>query len=85
MSANIKIQIHDPVSPDLVHRFRNFGEDIFCALKDLCSVSIEEIDLATTNFVVRDIPTRNLGDVTNTIKRLLKKHHLGETAKLKRL
>jgi hypothetical protein len=82
MSANIKIHIPDPATPDTVHRFRNFGQDIYRALRDSCSVSIEETDRATANFIVHDIPTKDLGSVTQTIKSQLKKHHFEDTANL---
>ena len=85
MSAAIKIEISDESTSDVVHRFRNFGEDIYRALRDTCSVSIEEIDRSTTSFVVRDIQGRALGTVTLTIKRELRRHHFDETASLTRV
>ena len=84
MSAAIKIEIANSPTSDVVHRFRNFGEDIYRHLRDKCSVSIEEIDRATTSFVVRDIHRRDLGTVTKTIKSELKRHHF-EGATLERL
>jgi hypothetical protein len=75
MSAAIKIEISDPPTAEVIHRFRNFGEDIYRLLRDTCSVNIEEIDTATTSFVVRDIQRRDLGGVTQTIKRELRRHH----------
>jgi hypothetical protein len=85
MSAAIKIAISDEPTSDIVHRFRNFGEDVYRALRDRCSVSIEEVDSSTTSFTVRDIHRRDLGDVTQTIKRELKRHHFDSSATLTRL
>ena len=85
MSAAIKIAISDEPTSDIVHRFRNFGEDVYRALRDTCSVSIEEVDGSTTSFTVRDIHRRDLGDVTQTIKRELKRHHFDSSATLTRL
>ena len=85
MSRNIKIKIPETVAPEIIYRFRNFGEDIYNALKDSCSVSIEEIDRATDNFIVRNIATKNIGDVTKIIKNQLKKHNLENTASIVRL
>ncbi len=82
MSVAIKIMISDPPNSEVIHRFRNFGEDIFRLLKDTCSVNIEEIDRATDRFVVRDIHRRDLGLVTLTIKRALKRHHFDNSASL---
>ncbi len=73
MSAAIKIEISDPPTSEVIHRFRNFGEDIYRLLGDMCSVDIDEIDAATSSFVVRDIHRRDLGEVTQTIKRELKR------------
>lgn len=85
MRAAIKIEISDESTGDVVHRFRNFGEDIYRALRDVCAVSIDEIDRSTTTFVVRDIPKRDLGLATQTIKRELRRHHFEQTATLTRL
>ena len=85
MSAAIKIEISDEPTGDIVHRFRNFGEDIYRELRNTCSVSIDEIDRSTTTFVVRDIHKRDLGVVTQTIKRELRRHHFEQTATLTRV
>jgi len=85
MSAAIKIAISDEPTSDIVHRFRNFGEDVYRALRDTCSVSIEEVDASTKSFTVRDIQRRHLGDVTQIIKRELKRHHFDSSATLTRL
>lgn len=85
MSAAIKIAISNEPTSDIVHRFRNFGEDIYRELRDTCSVSIDEVDASTTCFTVRDIRRRDLGEVTQTINRELKRHHLDSSAKLTRL
>lgn len=85
MSAAIKIEISEEPTGDIVHCVRNVGEDIYGELRDICSVSIEEIDRSTTSFVIRDIHRRDLGLVTQTIKQKLRKHHLEQTATLTKL
>ena len=85
MSAAIKIEISDPPTSEVIHRFRNFGEDIYRLLRDRCSLNIDEIDAATNSFVVRDIRRRDLGVVTQTIKRELKRHHFEGSGTLVRL
>ena len=85
MGTTIKIEISGPANPDIIHRFRNFAEDIYRALKDSCSVSIEEIDKTTTSFTVRNIPTKEIGSVTQTIKNQIKRHHFEDTASVVRL
>ena len=85
MGAAIQIQIPSEPTSDIVHRFRNFGEDVFRALRDTCSVSIEEIDASTTSFVIRDIHRRALGEVTLIIRRELRRHRFDQTATVTRL
>jgi hypothetical protein len=85
MTAAIRIQISDDPTPDIVHRFRNFGEDVYRALAERCSVSIEEIDAATTSFVVRDIRRQDLGVVTQLIKKQLRQHNFEASGQVVRL
>ena len=85
MSVAIKIEISDEPTSDIIHRLRNFGEDIYRALRVTCSVSIDEIDRSTTSFVVRDVQRHDLGTVTQTIKRELRRHHFDQTATLTRV
>lgn len=85
MGAAIQIQISDEPTSDIVHRFRNFGEDVYRSLRDTCSVSIAEIDVSMTSFTIRDIRRRDLGEVTQTIKRELKRYHFDQSATLTRL
>ena len=82
MSITIKIEISDTPTPIIIHRFRNFGEDVYRALRETCLVSIEEIDNAKTDFTVKRIRKRDLGVVTQTIKEELKKHDFAGMAKL---
>ena len=85
MSRAIRVEISDEPTSDIVHRFRNFGEDVYRSLRDTCSVSIAEIDACTTSFTVRDIHRSDLGNVTQAIKRELKRHHFDSSATLTRL
>jgi hypothetical protein len=85
MSAAFKVEISDEPTGDIVHRFRNFGEDIYRELRDTCTVRIDEIDRSTTSFVIRDVQKRDLGVVTQTIKRELRRHHFDQTATLTRV
>lgn len=74
MLAAIRIGLNEP-DPDLVHRFQNFGEDIYRALRDRCSISIDEIDRATHMFEVHEIPRRDIGSMVDTIRREIRRHH----------
>jgi hypothetical protein len=74
--------VSDPPTPDAVHRFRNFGEEIYRLLRERCSVSIEEIDAATTSFMVSDIHKREIGRITKIIREELRRHHFEASATL---
>jgi hypothetical protein len=78
----IRIQISDEPTAEIVHRFRNFGGDIYRALRDECSVSIDEIDASTTSFSVRDIHKKDVGRVTKVIKEELRRHNFESSATL---
>lgn len=57
---------------DLLHRVRNFGEKLFHEFEgnSLGSVDLSEVDRTTRSLVVKSIQTRNLGRVTQLLKRL---------------
>jgi hypothetical protein len=76
----IRIAISDPPTGDIIHRFRNFGEDLYRELREECTVSLDEIDSSTTAFVVRDIHKRDLRRITKMITELLREHHFEATA-----
>ena len=82
MGREIKIEISDSPTPDIVHRFRNFGENVYRTLKDECSMNIEEIDSATTTFSVRGIHSRDLNRIKIIIEKELEKHNFSQSAKL---
>ena len=84
MSATIEIRISDEPTSETVHRFQNFGEDVYRALCATCPMSIDPIDCATTSFMIRGIRRRDLGTMTQTLKRLLKRYHFDQTATLTR-
>jgi hypothetical protein len=85
MTAAVRIQISDDPTPDVLQRFRNFGEDVYRALAEKCSVSIEEIDAATTSFVIRNIRRQDLGVVTQLIKNQLRQHNFDASGEVVRL
>ena len=81
----IRIEISDQPTQEIVHRFRNFGEDIFTRLRDECSVSIKEIDAATTSFFVRDIHRRDVRRISKIILEILRQHSFDASATLTEL
>jgi hypothetical protein len=69
MGRTLKIHLTN-ASPDLIHDFRNFGEDVYRALRDDYTISIAEIDASTREFHVREIPKREVRTVATKIGKL---------------
>lgn len=85
MGIAIKIEVPDAVALARVHDLRNCGEEIYVALRDVCSVDIDEIDAATSSIVIRQIRKRDLGHSMQVVKRAIRRYGLEESAKLVRL
>lgn len=64
---------------DWVHRFRNFGEDVYVQLRDGYDVSLEEIDAAFDTFRIRHVPPERASSVADSIALLLREHHLDDS------
>ncbi len=85
MAKTLLVQISGQPTPEIIHRFRNFGEDIFRALRDSCDVDLDEIDASTDRFHVRGIKARQVGRVVKTIESELQAHNFAETGSVTRL
>ena len=73
MGRTLKVHLID-ASPDLVHDFRNFGKDIYRALRDNYAVSIAEIDASTREFHLRDVPKREVRTVASRVWKLVERY-----------
>ena len=82
MAKTITI-IHSKTDPNSVHKFQNFGEDIWRAYRDdkRCKVDLDEIDRASDRF---SITCRNsmVGHAQASINKLLKAHYLDMDCKV---
>jgi hypothetical protein len=87
MKPSIKIELKDTnaLADSFLHRFRNFGEEVWAELKSNCSVSLEEIDSCTDSFCIRNINRKDLGTTSAMVKKLLKRHNLTDDVKVIRL
>jgi hypothetical protein len=83
MKSDVIVEIPNDGRWDFVHRFRKFGEDVFRALRESCSVDIREIDASTSQFSVRRIPEDKKAQVCAIIQRIAEKHFFGKTIQLK--
>jgi hypothetical protein len=73
MGRTLKVHLTN-ASPDLVPDFRNFGEDVYCALRNDYAVSIEEIDASTREFHLREIPKREVRTVAAKVRKLVERY-----------
>jgi hypothetical protein len=62
-----------------LHRFRNFGEEVYVKLRDSYAVSLDEIDASVDTFHVRDVPPEHATTAAERIERILGKHHLDDS------
>ena len=73
MFRALRIELAHP-NPTLVHEFRNFGEEVYAALRDVYGVSLKEIDASTSEFHVRRIHRRELRRVEARVRRLAERY-----------
>jgi|GEM_PF-5332916 hypothetical protein len=73
MAKFLKVYLIAP-SPDLVHQWRNFGEDVYRALRDECEVSIHEIDASVSEFHLRGIHKRDLRTTAAKVRKIAEKN-----------
>jgi hypothetical protein len=77
-------QIIIDFEPGHVHRMRNFGEALYQALQEdgWGSISLHEIDSATTQLRVTVFSRRSVRRIAQMIQKLLVKHRLAAIARI---
>jgi hypothetical protein len=73
VSRTLKVHLTN-ASPDLIHDFQNFGEEVWSALREDYAVSIEEIDASTNAFHLREIPKREVRTVAARVRKLVERY-----------
>jgi hypothetical protein len=68
MAKTLVVKLTAP-SPNLVHWFHNFGEDVYRALRDECEISIQEIDTSTSEFHIRGIHKRQVRSIAAKVRK----------------
>jgi hypothetical protein len=83
MRLRLTIAFHDTSQPEpldqaLVHRLRNFGEDLHreFSITEYAKISFQEIDSATRELRVFVNTKRHLGAVSAYINKSLERHNL---------
>jgi hypothetical protein len=77
MARTLKVYLTAP-SPDLVHQWRNFGEDVWSKLRAECEISIDEIDASTSEFFVRGIHKRELRTIATKVRKIAEKNLMSQ-------
>lgn len=80
MSRSIRIVVTPFDGRPTLHEFRNFGEDVYRAVRELCEVDLTEIDRSTDSFLLRSIPPKNKGQVVQAIKKLARRYGIESIA-----
>jgi len=73
MGRTLKVDLTN-ARPELVHEFRNFGEEVWSSLRDDYTVSIEEIDASTRQFHIREIPKRDVRTVAAQVRTIVERY-----------
>lgn len=73
MGRTLKIQLHN-AKPELIHEFRNFGEDVYRELRNDYTISIEEMNRSTNEFCVKSIPKREVRTLAAKIQKIANAH-----------
>ncbi|CAA9297008.1 MAG: hypothetical protein AVDCRST_MAG68-68 [uncultured Gemmatimonadetes bacterium] len=83
--AAIEVALNEP-DRKMIPQFRDFGEDVYRALRGLCAESlIDEVDRATDRFTVRDVRRQDIGTVTDAIRRVIRRYGWEDRVSLRRV
>ena len=85
MRAAIEIALNE-ADAGMIPQFRDFGEDVYRAVRGRCAESlIEEVDRATDRFTVRDVRRQDIGTVTDGIRRVIRRYGWEERVSCRRV
>jgi hypothetical protein len=84
MTARLRVEYTGDTSPDVVHRFRNYGEDLVRALAHSEQLSLEQVDQARTAFVIVGVSSRSIGSVTRQALALSRRHGFADQISVNR-
>ena len=76
MARTLRVHLNAP-APELIHQFRNLGEDVWGVLQRECEISRPEIDSSTSEFYMRGIHKRDLRALAAKVRKLVDKSGMG--------
>ena len=82
MPTVVRIRCLRVDDPGVLHRFHNFGEDVYRLLSDACEIDVDEVDGASGEFSLRAIKTRKASRVTSVVRNLVGQHMLDSEVEL---
>ncbi len=85
MSTAIEIALNE-ADPEMIPRFRDFGEDVYRAVRGVCDdVLLDEVDRATHRFTVRGMRRQEIGTATDAIRRVIRRYRWEGRVSLRRV
>ncbi|HUS35965.1 MAG TPA: hypothetical protein VM680_11495 [Verrucomicrobiae bacterium] len=82
MAKSLRVQMVGVPKEERIPDFRNFGEEVYLALRDDCDISIAEIDASTTEFHIRNIPKGSLHKASAAVKKSAARYNLTEVIEI---
>lgn len=79
---DLRIESIGPPTSETMHRFRNFGEAVYVALRDRYTIDLAEVDTSTTQFHVRGVPRRSLRATAKEIAEMASTHGLARSVSI---
>jgi hypothetical protein len=70
----LKIKCLRAGDPDVLHRFHNFGEEVYRRLRDSCEIDIDEIDGNSGEFILREVKSRSVRWIQDAVLDLAGQH-----------
>ena len=82
---SLKVIVHEDITSDLIHRFRNFGEDVYRELRDEVDINIDQIDRSENEFEIHNIKNSQVNRVIKRIEYHVDKHGFDKSGEVIRI
>ena len=70
----IKSKFDEQPAASWIHRFRNFGEDVWRALESECDLSLDDVDRSIASIEIRGLKAKRIGRAKQTLRSLISSH-----------
>lgn len=83
MPYALEIILDVEVTNDSVHKFRNFGEEVWKEFRDEVDVSLDVIDQCTDRFEMTEIKSKHLKRVLARLEKIADAHFLSDKLEIR--